>query len=82
MKVARPQTWAEAEGQGCKKTIEHADVCLLHNWKKDGNKHASCDGHHSIVKCLVKLRKFHWNQLTSNDWSNDPVVDGVVKELK
>ena len=68
--------------KGCKKTIDCSDVCLLHNWKKDGDKHASYDRYHLNVKCLGKLRKFHWNQLTSKDWSDDPVVDGVVKELK
>ena len=68
--------------KGCKKTIDCSDVCLLRDWKKDGNKHASHERYHLNVKCLGKLRKFRWNQLTSKDWSVDPVVNGVMKKLR
>ena len=82
MTLCVPKHGQKPKCKGCKKTIEHADDCLLHNWKKDGNKCASYDRCHLNVKCLGKLREFHRRELTNKDWRDDPIVDEVVNELK
>ena len=81
LRATRPTRGKKALCAGCSFTIEYADACIRHRYKKrKSHKYDTIDHYHCSAKCITNLDKEHLTMFMKKVWVQS-VVQDVVSEL-
>ena len=81
LRATQPNRGKKARCAGCSVTIEYADACIRHRYRKrKSHKHDTIDHYHCSAKCITKMDKEHLSLFVKKVWVQSVVKD-VVHEL-
>ena len=81
LRATQPNRGKKALCAGCSFTIEYADACVRHRYKKrKSHKHDTIDHYHCSAKCIGKMEEKHLTLFMKKVWAQS-VVREVVQEV-